>query len=91
MVAKPTSSYPRLHVTCAEDKYVVSFATTLPFLTVIISQLTAVHRQIIKKNHVHRYVNYCEAAYVTIKPGVYSPSHVKHYKRNTLQQFQFHR
>ena len=48
MVAKPTSSYPRLHVTCAEDKYVVSFATTLPFLTVVILQLTAAHRQITK-------------------------------------------
>ena len=74
MVAKPTSSYPRLHVTCAEDKYVVSFAITLPFLTVGILQLTAVQRQITKENCTHRYVNYCEAVYVTIKPGGDSPS-----------------
>ena len=70
MVAKPTSSYPRLHVTCAEDKYVVSFVTTLPFLTVVILQLTAVHRQITeKKTRTHTYVNYYEAAHVTIKPA----------------------
>ena len=90
MVAKPTSSYPRLHVTCAEDKYVVSFAIILPFLTVVILQLTAVHRQITEKSRTHRYVNYHEPVHVTIKPGSYSPSQVKHYKRNTLQQFKFH-
>ena len=84
MVAKPTSSYPRLHITCAEDKYVVSLATTLPFLTVVILQLTAVHRQITgKKTRTLTYVNYQEIAHVTIKPGVYSPSQLKDYKQNT--------
>ena len=58
MVAEPNSSYPWLHVTCAEDKYVVSFAITLPFLTAGILQLTAVHRQITEKNRNQRYVNY---------------------------------